>query len=100
MAKEAKKDDGKKKWGSGHMKAMAKQGLAELRGLMYTGSNVAQPTEYGIFGKETPSEVAASREGAASKDEPSVLDDALESAKTREAGEGRGDGRNMELDRD
>jgi hypothetical protein len=99
MAKEAKKERGKEKWGSGHMKAMAKQGLAELRGLMYTGSNVAQPTEYGIFGKETPGEVASSREKERSPDEErSVLGEAMRDAKDR--GQGRGDGRDVELDRD
>lgn len=49
------------KIGSRHVSAMARQGLAELRATVYTDSNIAQPTEYGIFGKETPGEVTDGR---------------------------------------
>jgi hypothetical protein len=49
------------KIGEGHLSAMARLGLKEVRGAMYTGSNVAQPSEYGIFGTKTPGEVAEDR---------------------------------------
>ena len=58
MAKEPVSERNQDKIGSGHAKAMFRQGLAELRGALYADSNVAQPTEYGVYGKETPSEVA------------------------------------------
>lgn len=99
MSKEPKQERvSREKWGSGHAKAMARQGLAELRGALYPESNVAQPTEYGMFGKETPGEVASSREGSSSRDEErSVLGAALREAKGRS--EGRRDGRDVEIDR-
>lgn len=99
MSKAPESERNQDKIGSGHAKAMFRQGLAELRGALYADSNVAQPTEYGVYGKETPSEVAASREGATSKDdERSVLDEALQSAKAR--GRDRSDGRDVERDRE
>lgn len=49
------------KIGSGHASAMFRQGLSELRAALYTDSNLAQPTEYGIAGTLTPGEVADSR---------------------------------------
>jgi hypothetical protein len=76
-----------KKLGDGHMKAMGRQGLAELRAAFYTGSNIAQPTEAGIFGRPTPGEIANEREesrfgadGREAEGRPSVLKDALERA--------------------
>lgn len=51
------------KIGDGHASAMLRQGLRELRGSMYTQSNVAQNPEYGLYGTLTPGEVAASRQG-------------------------------------
>lgn len=50
------------KIGAGHASAMFRQGLAELRGALYHDSNVAQPTQYGIYGTKTPGEVAKERE--------------------------------------
>ncbi len=52
---------GNGKIGEGHASAMVRQGLRELRGAMYTGSNVAQPAEYGLYGTKTPGEVAEAR---------------------------------------
>lgn len=49
------------KIGSGHASAMFRQGLRELRAALYTDSNLAQPTEYGMAGTLTPGEVADSR---------------------------------------
>jgi len=63
---------------------MAKQGLAELRAAMYPNSNVAQPTEYGVFGKETPGEVHESREGLDADQEPgSVLGERMKTAEAK-----------------
>ena len=56
------RDDAKPKLGAGHAEAMARQGLAELRAAFYAGSNIAQPTEYGIWGRPTPQEVVESKE--------------------------------------
>jgi len=51
------------KIGSGHAKAMARLGLAELRAAVaFQDSNVVQPTPYGIFGAPTPSEVHDGRQ--------------------------------------
>jgi hypothetical protein len=75
-----------KKLGDGHLKAMVRQGLAELRGAFYAGSNVAQPTEAGMLGRPTPGEIANERDesGADGREgggRASVLKDALERAK-------------------
>ncbi len=51
------------KIGTGHFEAMGRQGLRELRAAMYTGSNVSQTAEYGVFGTRTPGEVAEARRG-------------------------------------
>ena len=48
--------------GTGHASAMFRLGLKELRELgNLHGSNIAQPTEMGLFGTITPGEVAAAR---------------------------------------
>lgn len=54
-------DSKKEKIGSGHAKAMLRQGLSEIRGAMYQDSNVAQPAEFGIYGKKTAQEVVAEK---------------------------------------
>ena len=50
-------DESDPKLGAGHMAAMARQGLAELRAALYPESNIAQPTEYGMAGRPTPQEI-------------------------------------------
>lgn len=40
---------------------MFRQGLSELRATLYTGSNIAQQPEYGLYGHQTPGEIAADR---------------------------------------
>ncbi|MCC7010917.1 MAG: hypothetical protein IT454_00025 [Planctomycetes bacterium] len=50
--------------GTGHMAAMGRQGLAELRAALYPESNVAQPPGYGIVGSPLPSEIAQEHERA------------------------------------
>jgi hypothetical protein len=49
------------KIGEGHLAAMFRQGLRELRAAFYPESNVAQPGEYGLYGTRTPGEVAEAR---------------------------------------
>ena len=49
------------KIGDGHANAMFRQGLSELRSSLYTGSNIAQPAEYGLYGHQTPGEIADDR---------------------------------------
>ena len=53
------------KIGAGHARAMARQGLNELRAVFYPDSNVAQPTEMGAYGTVTPVEVTRQRQGSA-----------------------------------
>lgn len=94
----ARSSDRNDKIGSGHLRAMGKQGLAELRAAFYPGSNIAQPTEYGIFGRETPGEVSAERGAEPARDEEkSVLAKELREARarlaTREKPRDRGMGR-------
>lgn len=80
----AGQEKGKDKIGSGHMRAMGKLGLAELRGAFYPGSNVAQPTEYGVFGKETPGEVSQMRDADKARDEePSILAEKQKAAEAK-----------------
>lgn len=71
--------DGDPKIGAGHASAMARQGLAELRAALYPGSNVAQPTEYGIWGRPTPQEVVSSKQ-ATREESDSVIEARMEPA--------------------
>jgi hypothetical protein len=52
------------KIGQGSFGAWMRLGLRELRAVFFPESNVAQPSEYGIFGTLTPGEVAAGRRDA------------------------------------
>ena len=54
-------DEKTRKIGEGHAAAMARLGLRELRAAMYPSGNVAQQSEYGLYGTLTPGEVAESR---------------------------------------
>ena len=45
------------KIGAGHLAAMGRQGIQELRAAVYPESNVAQPPETGMFGSPTPQEI-------------------------------------------
>lgn len=60
---------GSPKWGKTHAGGMARLGLSEIRGALYADSNIAQPTDYGVFGKATPGETADLR-----RDESPSLD--------------------------
>lgn len=94
------------KIGEGHAAAMARLGLRELRqAAFFSESNVAQQTEYGLYGTRTPGEVAEARRSGEGKDleevapeqgEKSVLAERLQEAETRDD-HGRDD---KSLDRD
>lgn len=74
------------KIGAGHADAMWRQGLRELRAAMYTGSNVAQDPEYGLYGTATPGEVQIQRSEDLMPYDPtkdSVLGDRLRQAEMR-----------------
>lgn len=75
-------DDPSPKIGAGHASAMFRQGLSELRGALYSDSNVAQPAQYGLYGTKTPGEVAESRRADADMDEEkgSILESRLREA--------------------
>lgn len=60
------------KIGEGHLAAMGRLGLDEVRGALYPESNVAQPIEYGIYGTLTPGEVADSRRDSGHELEPDM----------------------------
>lgn len=86
--------------GSGHVRAMARLGLAEIRAALYPESNIAQPTEYGLFGRETPGEVAMQREGPPGDQEPkSVLAERLEEVAAKQRAEGPRDDKSQEPER-
>ncbi len=88
---ERQEEDKSPKIGAGHASAMFRQGLAELRGALYHDSNVAQPTQYGIYGTKTPGEVAKEREASEPQsrdqepahDGKSILDEHVERAEAR-----------------
>lgn len=86
-------EDKNAKIGAGHLSAMARLGLRELRGALYPESNVAQPPELGVYGTATPHEVHQSRHGEQDGPEAgkhdrdtqdSVLADRLQQAATRD----------------
>lgn len=93
-------DESKPKIGAGHAKAILNLGLNELRGLVYPESNVAQPLEYGIFGKPTPGEIADGRRESGREMEgegqPSVLAEREADIQSRARGEDRQPSREME----
>jgi hypothetical protein len=73
------KDDADRKIGDGHAAAMMRLGLKEIRGAFYPQSNVAQPSEYGLYGTRTPGEIAEDRRLDGDQ-EKSVLAERLERA--------------------
>ncbi|MFN7742726.1 MAG: hypothetical protein ACK5Q8_04685 [Phycisphaerales bacterium] len=77
------KDEAERKIGEGHAAAMARLGLKELRGAFYPQSNVAQPSEYGLYGTRTPGEIADDRRPDGDE-EKSVLADRLQQAEVRD----------------
>ena len=98
-------DDRKPKIGEGHAGAMGRLGLHELRAAAYPGSNIAQHSEYGLYGTRTPGEVAEARRGDERdlEEEPrqdSVLDDRMHQAEmNRDSRDDRGEDRDRDLER-
>src|SRR5258708_7809579 len=74
------RDSPKPKIGAGILEAYFRQGVREMRGALYPESNIAQPTDYGIWGVATPGEVAESRRDDAldlDEERGSILQDRL-----------------------
>lgn len=69
-------------YGAGSLKAFWRQGLAELRAAVYTDSNIAQPIDGGMYGRETPGGVDDDRKIDPDA-QPSLLKRALDSATER-----------------
>lgn len=94
-----------RKIGEGHAAAMGRLGLRELRELGNPGGNMAQPSEYGLYGTMTPGEVAESRRGEErdledeSPQRDSPLADRLRQARDREERDDRED-RSKDLERE
>lgn len=70
-------EETKSKIGTGHVSAMFRQGLSELRAAMYPDSNVAQPPQYGLYGTKTPGEVMEEKmaEMRDPDERPSIIDE-------------------------
>ena len=47
--------------GKGHLAAMGRLGLAELRGAFFNESNIAQPPQVGLYGMPSQGEIAEAR---------------------------------------
>jgi hypothetical protein len=97
----AAKDNGSRKIGEGHAAAMLRLGGKEIRNVAYPGSNIAQPTEYGIFGTLTPGEIAEARrsEERDLEEEPkSILGEWLKRAERTNDDRGR-ENREPEMER-
>lgn len=98
-------DENTRKAGAGHAAAMWRLGLREIREVGNPGGNVAQPSEYGLYGTMTPGEVAESRRGDErdledeSPNRDSVLADRLRQARDRDDRDDRED-RSRDLDRE
>ena len=94
------------KIGTGHANAMFRQGLSELRATLYTGSNIAQQPEYGLYGHQTPGEIAADRkpDPTPTLDEepqaPSPLQQSMREAESRSQGRSQERTREQNQDRD
>lgn len=92
------------KIGDGHANAMFRQGLSELRASLYTGSNIAQSAEYGLYGHQTPGEIAADRKPDPTptlEEEPiqSPLQQSMKEAESRAQTPDRVRDRSMDRDR-
>lgn len=83
------RDQPKPKFFAGHTNAMWRQGLAELRGALYNESNVAQPSQPGLYGTKMPGEVMNDRlaDSRDPDEQPrSVLDERLRQAELNRDG--------------
>ena len=92
-------DETKPPIGAGSFEAWMRQGLKELRGALYPESNVAQPTEHGMYGTVTPGEVRDQRREEArgvEEDKGSILADREQLAEARAREEMDRDDRNRD----
>lgn len=98
MARKEKKP----KIGAGHVSAMLRQGLAEIRASLYTESNVAQPPVYGIAGTRTPGEVMQDKQGENRDpdEKPSLLKQRMKEAERNQASESKSRERGRGIERD
>lgn len=74
------------KFGEGHVAAMARLGLKELRAAAYPESNIAQNNEVGLYGSPTQGEVAAARKDEKSEPEQeqgSIVEQHVREAESR-----------------
>lgn len=87
---------GKPKIGAGHAGGMFRKGLEEVRAVAYfSESNIAQPSNYGLFGTQTPGEVAEARRGDERDVEEEPQQGSIVAQCLRQA-ERRGEGRERE----
>lgn len=67
----AENNEPKPPYGAGSWQAFQRLGLHELRAALYPNSNVAQPTEMGMYGTATPQEVANEKQNEVKEQESS-----------------------------
>lgn len=92
-------DESRPPIGAGSFQAWMRQGLKEVRGMIYPESNVAQPTEHGMYGTVTPGEVRDQRREEAhgvEEDKGSILADREQQAESRAREEQERDSKEME----
>lgn len=90
------------KIGEGTFSAWLREGLHELRAVIYPDSNIAQRTEYGMYGTMTPGEIAEDRRGKPRdlEDEvPQRNESILEQRMQPVADRGDRDDRGMDMER-
>lgn len=102
----AKEDEPKGKIGDGHASAMWRLGWKEIReAAHFQGSNVAQPSEYGLYGTRTPGEIAddrrvLDRDFDEESHRDSVIDERLRQAEqSRDDRDDRDASRDLDLER-
>src|ERR1700677_1464116 len=78
-----------RKIGAGHLEAMARLGLKELRNLANPSRESAADTEMGLYGTQTQGEIAKARGGPGQGPEQESLDKTLSLAELREDAEKR-----------
>jgi hypothetical protein len=89
----------RRKIGEGHAEAMGRLGMREIRGAVYPGSNVAQPSEYGLYGTMTQGEVAEARRGDGTElEEEKKQDSILQRELDRPDDPGEDPGRDLDRD--
>jgi hypothetical protein len=94
-----------RKWGEGHLAAMARLGLKELRNAANPSRESIADSEIGLYGSLTQGEIAQARSGPGSGPEEEspqadmTLDQLRELAKEKSEEQERGKDRGQEQDR-